>query len=109
RKAMSSAKDCCSSGETMALPPYLMTIVAPEKVLIHGSASVRASALTWAAASRAAVDFVDISCGLFMRSRRCSLRRSHGSDPRSTRWRYRSEEHTSELQSRFELVCRRLL
>src|SRR5699024_11140173 len=47
RKAMSSAKDCCSSGETMALPPYLMTIVAPEKVLIHGSASVRASALTW--------------------------------------------------------------
>src|SRR5699024_12591971 len=30
------------------------------------------------------------------------------SSPRS-RWRGRSEEHTSELQSRFELVCRLLL
>ena len=24
-------------------------------------------------------------------------------------WKYRSEEHTSELQSRFDLVCRLLL
>src|SRR5712675_2611751 len=30
-----------------------------------------------------------------------------GPDPR--RWRWRSEEHTSELQSRLHLVCRLLL
>src|SRR2546422_7245446 len=32
----------------------------------------------------------------------------HG-DPRSTVWFMRSEEHTSELQSRLHLVCRLLL
>src|SRR5207249_11777518 len=31
------------------------------------------------------------------------------SSPRSPRGRTRSEEHTSELQSRFDLVCRLLL
>src|SRR5207249_5718858 len=31
-----------------------------------------------------------------------------GADP-SGQWLYRSEEHTSELQSRFDLVCRLLL
>src|SRR2546422_5826257 len=29
--------------------------------------------------------------------------------PRTTRWAVRSEEHTSELQSRLHLVCRLLL
>src|SRR5437868_15469465 len=35
-------------------------------------------------------------------------RRGHG-DRRGPRQRHRSEEHTSELQSRFDLVCRLLL
>src|SRR5437868_10313798 len=30
-------------------------------------------------------------------------------DIHSSRWAFRSEEHTSELQSRFDLVCRLLL
>src|SRR5699024_11844907 len=39
---------------------------------------------------------------------------AHGTSSRSTKLvhgglRYRSEEHTSELQSRFDLVCRLLL
>src|SRR2546422_4612638 len=33
----------------------------------------------------------------------------HGSPPRATRESRRSEEHTSELQSRLHLVCRLLL
>src|SRR5207249_11148906 len=34
---------------------------------------------------------------------------SHGARPRALWRRCRSEEHTSELQSRFDLVCRLLL
>src|SRR5699024_12548944 len=45
---------------------------------------------------------VDAFFSAFWRSR---LRRFSS----SSRWRRRSEEHTSELQSRFDLVCRLLL
>ncbi len=33
---MSSAKDCCSSRSVIALPPYLMTTVAPCEALQPG-------------------------------------------------------------------------
>src|SRR5699024_11818419 len=42
------------------------------------------------------------------RSAHCSARRGSSSCPAATS-RRRSEEHTSELQSRFDLVCRLLL
>src|SRR6266496_4805891 len=50
-------------------------------------------------------------------ARRCARRfrgavrsRAPGRSPaRGRRWRWRSEEHTSELQSRRDLVCRLLL
>src|SRR5689334_23622906 len=50
-------------------------------------------------------------------SRQRSMSTSSSSDPlttcprsrRGTTWRRRSEEHTSELQSQFHLVCRLLL
>src|SRR5699024_12239588 len=32
-----------------------------------------------------------------------------GANPQKIYWHHRSEEHTSELQSRFDLVCRLLL
>src|SRR5207249_10039178 len=37
------------------------------------------------------------------------LRREAGSEQRRARYRRRSEEHTSELQSRFDVVCGLLL
>src|SRR6266513_3651240 len=43
------------------------------------------------------------------RPRRGAPAASRRSAPRSARPRARSEEHTSELQSRFDLVCRLLL
>src|SRR2546422_6954033 len=45
------------------------------------------------------------------RDARAHLRRSTGARPKATAWRNRSrsEEHTSELQSRLHLVCRLLL
>src|SRR5699024_11485699 len=43
------------------------------------------------------------------RSPAAQLRRARGADERYITSKGRSEEHTSELQSRFELVCRRLL
>src|SRR6185312_6486957 len=45
RKTMSSAKARRRSSLTMALPPYLTTMVVPAKCWIHGSASMSASAL----------------------------------------------------------------
>src|SRR2546422_4216480 len=39
----------------------------------------------------------------------CSAAGSSRNDPRERSRRYRSEEHTSELQSRLHLVCRLLL
>src|SRR5207249_7054970 len=44
-------------------------------------------------------------CRCAMPARHTGLSRSHG----RVRWLPRSEEHTSELQSRFDLVCRLLL
>src|SRR5207249_11201464 len=54
-----------------------------------------------------------LSCGFCFplascRMARCSRRAPQGCDQRALR-RPRSEEHTSELQSRFDLVCRLLL
>ena len=72
KNATSSANDCWSSWEIMALPPYLMTMVAPENFLIHGSASVSVEALICARATRWAGE----SC--VMTSMRCSLRRTGG-------------------------------
>src|SRR2546429_6150674 len=43
------------------------------------------------------------------RTRDTCGRRQHGSRRNDDGWRYRSEEHTSELQSRLHLVCRLLL
>src|SRR6266403_3505928 len=41
-------------------------------------------------------------------TRRFALRAASGEDPRRLPWAARSEEHTSELQSRRDLVCRLL-
>src|SRR6266496_4813388 len=43
------------------------------------------------------------------RSKPSRARREHGPQPRQLPARLRSEEHTSELQSRRDLVCRLLL
>src|SRR2546422_8028434 len=48
------------------------------------------------------------SCSATMSGRRCSPPPSSSTSPRPARHR-RSEEHTSELQSRLHLVCRLLL
>src|SRR5437868_9331830 len=54
-------------------------------------------------------------CARGRRARRESVRPAHGRirllpfPPRQAHLRLRSEEHTSELQSRFDLVCRLLL
>src|SRR5699024_11298132 len=53
--------------------------------------------------SPASVSSVSLSAGTS-----CGKARRIASSHRSTRWT-RSEEHTSELQSRFDLVCRLLL
>src|SRR5437868_8307195 len=49
----------------------------------------------------------------FRHSGMCSGRRKpvgvQARNPYSLSWLWRSEEHTSELQSRFEIVCRLLL
>src|SRR5207249_12150065 len=52
-----------------------------------------------------------LSLGLDRRRRRIasSWRRTRISNSSAMSWRSRSEEHTSELQSRFDLVCRLLL
>src|SRR5687768_18302105 len=48
--------------------------------------------------------------GLFVNSKRVRrLMREHGLSPKQRRRYVRSEEHTSELQSRLHLVCRLLL
>src|SRR3712207_8194787 len=47
--------------------------------------------------------------GLRRRDRRCQRRRLHGGTALRAGRRPRSEEHTSELQSRQYLVCRLLL
>ncbi len=44
---MSAANARCSSGSTIALPPYLTTTVAPEKRASQGSASISVAALVW--------------------------------------------------------------
>ena len=49
---MSAANAWRSGSETMALPPYLNTMTAPEKRLIHGSASMSTPALARAAVMR---------------------------------------------------------
>jgi hypothetical protein len=48
-RATSAAKERLSSSSTIALPPYLMTTVWPWKRVIHGSASRRTAAFSWAA------------------------------------------------------------
>src|SRR5699024_12486046 len=64
------------------------------------------------------VDFVDPPQGAPDRTRRFSEKRACPNDhplaiddiePRTFSFNARSEEHTSELQSRFDLVCRLLL
>src|SRR5699024_12030128 len=54
------------------------------------------------------------SCGkntrsTFMRGCRAGCSRRDARLAGGWQWRHRSEEHTSELQSRFDLVCRLLL
>jgi hypothetical protein len=51
-RATSAAKERFSCSSTMALPPYLITIVWPWKRVIHGSASRRTAAFSWAASTR---------------------------------------------------------
>src|SRR5689334_24126775 len=48
-------------------------------------------------------------CRASRRRRPSAARRGPASSTRGTRARWRSEEHTSELQSQFHLVCRLLL
>ncbi len=48
---MSSAKARRRSSLTMALPPYLITIVSPANFWIQGSASISTAALSAASAS----------------------------------------------------------
>src|SRR5699024_12719173 len=56
---------------------------------------------------------VDAPIGRHPTERKRMAVTERGSRPAVTHWeviaRYRSEEHTSELQSRFDLVCRLLL
>src|SRR4029453_368593 len=51
RNTMSSAKARRRESLTMALPPYLITMVVPAKRWIHGSASISVPALSWAASA----------------------------------------------------------
>jgi hypothetical protein len=51
-RATSAAKERLSSSSTMALPPYLITMVWPWKRVIHGSASRSTAAFSWAASTR---------------------------------------------------------
>src|SRR2546422_6116202 len=55
------------------------------------------------------IDLVVLDAADRPTGRRSLSRASAMATPRSTGWRLRSEEHTSELQSRLHLVCRLLL
>ena len=85
RNTTSSANAARSSSETMALPPYLMTMVVPAKRRIHGSASTRTSAFEAARSRRSAVESTggaavgfSLMSGLLTWSRRSSRARSRG-------------------------------
>src|SRR2546427_3054648 len=54
-------------------------------------------------------DALPISAGFSEASRRSSGSAGGGACPGAGRWSSRSEEHTSELQSQSNLVCRLLL
>jgi hypothetical protein len=44
KRTTSRANDSLSNGDSIAAPPYLITMVFPEKARIYGSASIRISA-----------------------------------------------------------------
>src|SRR5699024_11625438 len=50
-----------------------------------------------------------MNIALFAHDKKNQFIKELNSNSRNSNWRDRSEEHTSELQSRFDLVCRLLL
>src|SRR5699024_11771142 len=96
---------CCPSSLRSPMPPPQRPPLFPYTTLFRSS---RARA-AWCASRTPGSAATSGSTGSRPTpGRSSSIRRSHGSEQR-TRWSRRSEEHTSELQSRFDLVCRLLL
>src|SRR5215217_3081031 len=69
RNTMSSAKARRRSSLTMALPPYLITMMVPANRWIHGRASTKVAALSWASdmlvVSRVWVFMLSLSATVF--------------------------------------------
>src|SRR5215208_2698173 len=75
-------------------PPPTATITEPTtaaKIAYHSPVTIRGAIWSWSRAAKAAKTKIAIPA------------------PRASSWPPRSEEHTSELQSRGHLVCRLLL